>query len=136
MKSLRYIIFFLGVSLTAYSQDMRQNTLQWNSIKATDNLNHGDIVYSCSFRTNADQSVDWVQSGRSYHYTVTSTSGTWSSVAADGEITYQVSAASGLTGSFTFSRSNGAIMIHLKTSTGGVTDLDLLFSISNVQVAQ
>lgn len=133
MKSLLYTILFLGVSMTAYSQNIQQDNLQWNSVKASDNLNHGDILYSCSFRTNADQSVDWVQSGRSYHYTVTSTSGTWLSVANDGEITYQVSAGGGLTGSFTFSRSNGVITIHLKTRTNGVTDLDMEFSISDVQ---
>ncbi|HEY9047598.1 MAG TPA: hypothetical protein VIN08_16945 [Ohtaekwangia sp.] len=134
MRSTIYTFLFLAISWAGYSQNILQDNLQWNSVKASDNLNHGDIVYTCSFRTNADQSVDWVQSGRSYHYTVTSTSGTWTSVTEDGEVTYQVSAGSALTGSFTFSRSGGSITIHLKTRTDGVTDLDLLFSISDVQV--
>lgn len=138
IKTLYIIAALLTMSMTGYAQNILTDNLNWNANKATDQLNGGEIVYNCTLRSNAGQSVDWTQNNGSnvYHYSITQTNGTWPSVASDGQVAYQVTAAGGLTGSFTFSRSAGKITVRLTTSTNGPTDLDLLFSISDVQPAQ
>ncbi|HEY8933821.1 MAG TPA: hypothetical protein VIM65_01315 [Cyclobacteriaceae bacterium] len=138
MKTLYTIAAMLIISMTSYAQNILTDNLNWNATKATDKLNSGEIVYNCTLRTNAGQSIDWIQNNGSdvYHYTITQTTGTWSSIASDGQVTFQITASGGLTGTYIFSRSAGTITVRLTTSTNGQTDLDLLFSISDVQPAQ
>jgi len=136
-KTLIFVAALLLLASYGYSQNIDQDTIIWHSAKAVSQSNNAVVQYNCFFRTNRGQSVDWVQNDGqvTYHYTITGTQGNWSSVAADGSITYAI-ALNDITGELTFSNAGGVRSVHLKTLSEGVTDLDYTFEVSSAESEQ
>lgn len=140
MTTNAYHRFILIVILTSWysltgAQNITTGTITWNSIKAVNQADDKDVIYSCSFKTNGAQSVDWIQGNHVSNFTVASTEGQWTDLAQDGHTTFNVQHGS-ITGSLQFSRSAGQRYIHLILYVDGKLDQDYIFSITSISPGQ
>jgi hypothetical protein len=131
---LLFILLVMGCAST-YAQNPGNQTIIWNSIKAINQADSKEVVYNCSFKTYATQSLDWVQGTHRSNFTVTSTDGQWTDLSQDGQETYNVQNGS-ITGSFLFSRNAGQYSLHMKLYVDGKLDQDYVFTISSISPAQ
>lgn len=133
------LLFLFTVSCVCFvdhanAQNIATSQLEWIATNVVDQKANTPLVYPCSFKTHASQSIDWIQGSKTYHYTITQTTGTWPSVASNGEVKFDVTAGDYVTGKFIFTKNDNGITIYLKTKSDGQTDLDLMFTVSDVQL--
>lgn len=126
-------LFCLLAGRSLHAQDISAQTLSWNAIKAVDQTNQSEIVYSSTFVTQAGASVQWLQNDGSkvYDYTIDTADGTWPDVSQDGSITYHVTGRK-VTGDMVFSKSQGQWSVRVTIYFNGNITMDYLFSIDQV----
>lgn len=127
------LIFFFALAAETKAQNILRDTLEWTATKAVKQSDNSTIVYSSTFVSNSNSSVDWIQPGVTAHFSVDQVQGTWPSLTNDGSIAYQISTPWGVTGTVTFSKSQGQNTIHLRTLVEGGDGIDFVFQISTVQ---
>ena len=127
------LLAFAALTSPVFAQDVRQSTLNWQSGKNINQTDNTMTEYVCSFTTVADQKINWLQQNGSNvtTYTVNSVDGSWTNVAAEGQVVYHVTSDQ-LSGDFTFVRSGGTISLHVKLNLNGTPNFDFVFLIDSV----
>ena len=133
LRSIILLSSILCLSMAANGQSIASNTIEWTVTKAVDQADNSESANSSTFVTNGNKSVDWIQKNIVSHYTVTQVDGTWPDLGQDGAISYNFTGIGTLTGTITFSRSQGQLTIHLITHVEDV-GLDFIFQVSSTQV--
>lgn len=137
MKIVLLSILLCTAAFTMRAQSITTDTLRWTATHITDKKNNTPAkAYASTFDSFGNQKVDWKQGVITYHYSVTATSGSWTSLSTDGSVEYTVSCGTYVTGTITFKRQAGQLTVHLETRTDGNPDLDLIFTISTVEPLQ
>jgi hypothetical protein len=83
-------LFIMSASTT--NAQSITDTLTWNVDKLTDLKTINSFDYSCTFKTQGNKDINWVQGGGSVVNTlqVSKTEGTWTDVSQVGSITYSI----------------------------------------------
>jgi hypothetical protein len=108
------IIAALIAMHTASAQNIVTATIQWNCI-STFKVQPGTIVDEPTKVTSSPQQIVWYGSDGNVVHTlsITDTAGSWTNVASNGAILFNVSNASGNTGIVQFSKNANDIRIRL-----------------------
>lgn len=79
--------------LASFAQDISTSTLTWEAVESTDLEKSTTLAMKCSFRTESNSSVEWIQKKGQLRnvFVVTSVEGTWNDISSVGTITYTLS---------------------------------------------
>lgn len=88
--AIKTCLLVLIAGTTTLAQNISTNNLTWEAVETTNLQTSVTTTLKCSFRTNSNTSVEWIQKkGQlSTLYTVTSVQGAWNNVAMPGSVTY------------------------------------------------
>ncbi len=85
-------LLLLATVSTCLSQNISTSNLTWQAVETTDLQTSATTTLKCLFKTNANQSVEWIQKKGEMKglFTVTSVEGNWSNVSTAGSIIYRL----------------------------------------------
>jgi hypothetical protein len=136
MAKLILLTTLIFCCVAAKAQDVLQDTVVWNSIRAVNQSDQSEAIYNCSFTTFGDTAIDWTQNNgaKVYHFTATSTSGSWSNISQDGQVTFNLQKGE-TSGTAVISRSSGQYTIHLQLFPNNLPPQDYVFYVATANLS-
>ncbi|MBI1767621.1 MAG: hypothetical protein HYR67_04530 [Bacteroidetes bacterium] len=131
MKKLLLFTVLSAMFLTSQAQNILTTPLSWSVTQLNDLNTNATMAYQCTFKTYGTQSMQWVQKKATTTLEVTSTSGTWTNVNANGKMVFKISA-EGETGSLTFEKSAVGTYITIDLSQSGQTRLRQSYTVGSI----
>lgn len=120
------------LAISAKAQDIMKTKLTWKVGQLTDLNTNKNQVYQCSFITNGNQPIEWVQKNNYVRtLTVTRTSGTWTDVKNQGKVVFEV-VEEGEVGTLTVERSTVGLSIKMERQQGQLSKLNQRFLVNSV----
>jgi hypothetical protein len=132
-KSMWIAACFVLATLASQAQNVN-TPLSWQVQGLTDlNTNKVEATYQCTFTTNGNSPVQWLQKGNySNAFTVQSISGTWPNVQSVGKIVFNIRIDTE-SGTLTFERTPNDVTATLDLSRGvGGQRLKMKYTITQV----
>jgi hypothetical protein len=115
MKSLFLFIICLTASLHTFGQNISTDTLTWHVVQLHDVNGNVTVNYQCDFTTNGTSIIQWLQDDLTSDVAVTAQTGTWTNIANNGKVTYQITV-EGNSGSLAFERTTEGVTISIDIS--------------------
>lgn len=129
-----FLLLSLFLASPCLSQNIKTSRLVWETDRVTDLQNQTSTAYNGKFKTNANQSVEWIQrkGQMSTLYEVTNIEGSWKDVSTRGSITYLLTR-NGKSVKMIIEKNSSGIFITLDFSVPGEFTSIQKFHVQSVQ---